>query len=81
MATFLIWGNLSHFTGGVKEVLLDVANVKLAFDELAEMFPGLAPELDENISVSVDGELYANALFIKIKPDSEVVLLPRLKGG
>ena len=50
-------------------------------DQLAERFPDLAPELEENVSVSVDGELYANALYAPVKPDSEVVILPRLKGG
>ena len=81
MAKFLLWGNFRHFTGGVEEVMLDVATVNDGFKQLAERFPALAPELEENTSVSVDGELYANALYIKLEPESEVVLLPRLKGG
>ena len=38
-------------------------------------------ELERGVSVSIDGRVYNDSWFTPIKPDSEVVLLKRLKGG
>jgi molybdopterin converting factor small subunit len=41
----------------------------------------MRPQLDRGVSVSIDGTLYPNAWLTEIRPDSEVVLLPKVAGG
>jgi hypothetical protein len=55
--------------------------VKHLFQQLAELHPALAPHLDEGVAVAIDGQIYQDALFEPIAPDSEVFLLPQIAGG
>ena len=48
---------------------------------LAESAEGQRAELERGVSVSIDGRVYNDSWFTPIQPDSEVVLLKRLKGG
>jgi molybdopterin converting factor small subunit len=48
---------------------------------LGETYPGLRPQLQRGIAVAVDGIVYRDDWQRPIKPDSEVILLPRLQGG
>ncbi|MEL6280296.1 MAG: MoaD/ThiS family protein [Pseudomonadota bacterium] len=76
-----IWGSLRDATDGLAEVEVDAANVRQLLDRLAEAYPGLAPQIERGVSVSIDGKIYRNAWLAQLKPDSEVFLLPRLTGG
>ena len=76
-----IWGSLRDATDGLAEVEVDAANVRQLLDRLAEAYPGLAPQIERGVSVSIDGKIYRNAWLAQLKPDSEVFLLPRLNGG
>jgi hypothetical protein len=55
--------------------------VKQLFQQLAELHPGIAPHLGEGVAVAIDGQIYQDALFQAIAPDSEVFLLPQIAGG
>lgn len=81
MVQVTIWGSLSDFTEGRREVEIDAANLRELLDGLADAYPGLKPQLDRGVSVSIDGRIYNDSWFQPIAPDSEVVLLARLKGG
>lgn len=81
MVQVTIWGSLSNFTEGRREVEIDAANLRELLDGLADAYPGLKPQLDRGVSVSIDGRIYNDSWFQPIAPDSEVVLLARLKGG
>lgn len=48
---------------------------------LGETYPGLQPQLKRGVSVSVDGIIFRDGWLTPLKPDSEVVLLPRMQGG
>ena len=48
---------------------------------LGETYPGLQPQLQRGVSVSVDGVIYRDGWLTALKPESEVVLLPRMQGG
>ena len=41
----------------------------------------LEPHLAEGVAVAIDGQIYQDALFQPIGPDSEVFLLPQIAGG
>lgn len=77
----MLTGNLSQFTGGEAEFDLAARNVGQLFDLLAERYPDLAPLVEADLAVAIDGEIYQDALFQPIPPESEVHLLPRIAGG
>ena len=81
MVKVALWGNLRPFADGNETVEVEAATVGQMLDRLEAAYPGLAPHIEAGVSVSVDGRVIASSLTAPIREDSEVVLLPRLKGG
>ncbi len=81
MVKVAIWGSLQGATEGKAEVEVEAGNLRQLLDRLAEDYPGLKPQLERGVSVSIDGEVYNDSWFKRIEPESEVVLLPRIVGG
>ena len=81
MVRVAIWGSLRAATGGRGEVEVEAANLRELLDRLAEAYPGIRPQIDRGVSVVIDGLVYNDSWFTPVRPDSEVVLLPRIVGG
>ena len=81
MAKVVVWGSLKPHTGGKASVEIDAENVRDLLARLGESYPGLQPQLKRGVSVSVDGIIFRDGWLQPIRPDSEVVLLPRMVGG
>jgi molybdopterin converting factor small subunit len=81
MARVVLTGNLKQVTGGESEFRLDARNVREVLKQLTERHPALAPHLDEGIAVAIDGEIFQDAWFADVGPDSEVHIMPRIAGG
>jgi molybdopterin converting factor small subunit len=81
MAHVTLIGNLRQFTGGITDIDIDAATVRQLFTRLGEKFPDLAPHLETGSAVAIDGQIYQDALFQPIEPDSEVHILPQIAGG
>ena len=81
MAHVTLIGNLRQFTDGVSELDVDAGSVRQLFAKLGERYPALAPHLAQGSAVAIDGQIYQDALFQEIGPDSEVHILPQLAGG
>ncbi|KJS45303.1 MAG: thiamine biosynthesis protein ThiS [Roseovarius sp. BRH_c41] len=81
MVKVVLWGALAESAEGAREVVVEAATLRALLDGLGEKFPGLRAELERGVSVSIDGRVYNDSWFTPIEPDSEVVLLKRLKGG
>jgi len=81
MVKVAIWGSLRSATEGRAEVEIEAGNLRDLLDGLAERFPGMRPQIDRGVSVSIDGLVYNDSWFTPVRPDSEVVLLPRIVGG
>lgn len=81
MVQVKIWGSLAQFTDDQRYVEIEAKTLRQLLDGLAQKYPGLQPQLDRGVSVSIDGRIYNDSWFQPIQPDSEVVLLARLKGG
>ena len=81
MVRVKLWGSLSAGLDGQTEVEIEAATLREMLDRLAEDYPVLRPQLDRGISVAIDGRIYNDSWFTPIRPNSEVVLLARLKGG
>ena len=79
--TVELYGTLTAHTGGEKHVTVEATTLRDLYKALGERFPGLEPHLDGNVSVSIDGRIYTEALFETIGPENELVLLPRIAGG
>ena len=69
---------------GARPVLVDCDlqsyNMDPAFIERA-ITARTMPELEHNVSVSVDGQVYRDSLFVPIDENAEVFILPKLQGG
>ncbi len=81
MARIVLNGNLKRFSGDRNEFDFDVKNVRQLIARLGERYPELAPHLEEGIAVAIDGEIFQDALFADIGPDSEVHIIPKIAGG
>lgn len=81
MAHVTLIGNLRQFTGGVTTLDVEAASVRQLFARLGDRFPALLPHLENGSAVAIDGQIYQDALFQEIAPDSEVQILPQIAGG
>jgi molybdopterin converting factor small subunit len=81
MANVLIWSSLRSHTGGKANLQIEAKTVREMLDKLSDAHPGLKPQIQRGVSVSIDGVIYRDGWLETLKPDSEVVLLPRMVGG
>ncbi len=81
MARVVLSATLKAYTGGEGEVEVDAANVRQMLAALGAAYPKLKPVLDRGVAVAINGEIYRNAWFQPIEPESEVHILPRMAGG
>jgi molybdopterin synthase sulfur carrier subunit len=81
MVKVVLWGGLRNFAGGESEFEFPAPTIQDVFRRLIERYPGLEPELENNVSVSVDGQIYRDARFVPIDENAEVFILPKLQGG
>ncbi len=81
MARVVLSATLKAYTGGEGEVEMEAANVRQLLTALGAAYPKLKPVLDQGVAVAIDGEIYRNAWFQAIEPESEVHILPRMAGG
>ena len=81
MARVVLSGTLKQLAGGDAEIEVAARNVQQLLRELGERFPALAPHLDAGYAIAIDGEIFQDAWFAPIGPDSEVHLVPAIRGG
>lgn len=72
---------LSTAAGGRTELEVEAANVMQLLRALGERYPELAPVLKRGVAVSIDGQLYSDALLEPIPDQAEVYLMPKVSGG
>jgi molybdopterin converting factor small subunit len=80
MATVHFPSGWAHHTGGIEQITIDAARVGDLIMALAARFPGLHDELERS-AVAIDGQIYHQARYEALRPDSEVHLLPAISGG
>ena len=81
MARVYFTGNFRQLAGGDAETEIDASNVRDLLARLGKRYPALAPHLDEDVALAIDGEIHQDALFSRIGPDSDVHLMPKIAGG
>ncbi|HTV89790.1 MAG TPA: MoaD/ThiS family protein [Stellaceae bacterium] len=70
-----------RLTGGQSEFDVVADTVRRMIAELDRRFPGLGHQIDQGMAVAIDGEIFQDAYQAPLKPDSEVVLIPKIAGG
>lgn len=76
-----LWSGLRALADGRDKVEVDAKTVGEVLTGLVAAYPALQSAIDAGVSVAVDGRIIAFGLTEEVKPDSEVYLLQRLKGG
>ena len=79
--TVQFYGSLTQHTGGEASVEVEASTIRDVFREVLAKYPALGEDLDSRVSVSVDGRIYTESLFQPVKPENEIILLPRIAGG
>jgi len=81
MVSVTLWGSLRAATGGRAEVAVDATDFKQLLDRLVQQYPALKPQIERGVSLALDGRIIRDAWFTEIRPENEVVLMPRMVGG
>ena len=70
-----------RFTGGQAELEVAATTFRRLVLELDQRFPGLGKQVEEGMAVAIDGEIFQDAYAAQLRPDSEIVLIPKIGGG
>ena len=70
-----------RFTGGQSELEVAATTFRRLVLELEERFPGLGKQVEEGMAVAIDGEIFQDAYSAQLRPESEIVLIPKIAGG
>ena len=82
MARIILTSGLGNqYAGGETEFEIEAADVRRLIAALDARFPGIGPELEREMAVAIDGQIYQDPFLEPIAPDSEVYFLPRIGGG
>jgi len=73
-------GDLIGYTGGLDEIAVDAPRVLELKSALDARFPGLGARLDQ-LAVAIDGQIYNQADYEVLGPDSELHFVPPIAGG
>ena len=74
-------GPLRAAAGNRAEMEIEATTIRELLDRLSEDYPKLKPLLEKGVAVSINGQIYRNAWYQPIPPESDVHLLPPLAGG
>ena len=69
------------FTGGLSEIEVTATNFRRLILELDQRFPGLGKQVEEGMAIAIDGVIFQDAYAAQLRPDSEIVLIPKIGGG
>ncbi len=70
-----------QFTGGETEFEVEATTFRRLVLELEQRFPGLGQQVEEGMAVAIDGEIFQDSYAVALRPDSEIVLIPKIGGG
>ena len=68
-------------TGGRTEFEVEATNFRRLIVELEQRFPGLGRQVEEGMAVAIDGEIFQDAYCVELRPENEIVLIPKIGGG
>ena len=60
---------------------MEATNFRRLILELEKRFPGLGVQVEESMAIAIDGIIYQDSYEAPLRPDSEIVLIPKIAGG
>jgi molybdopterin synthase sulfur carrier subunit len=83
MARVFFSSGLRRMVGGVESVELEARDVRELLRALDGKYPGFSAQIGDANAIAIDGEIipHEEALFERLRPDSEVHFLPKIGGG
>jgi molybdopterin synthase sulfur carrier subunit len=81
LAHVVLSGTLKQLAGGESDIEIEARDVRQLLRALGERYPELAPHLESGYAIAIDGEIFQDAWFAPIRSDSEVHLVPAIRGG
>lgn len=82
MPRIVLSGNgLLHYTNGQAELEVGADTFRRLIRELNERYPGLGTQVEEGMAIAIDGEIYQDAYSARLKPASEIYIIPKIAGG
>ena len=69
------------FTHGETEFEVAATTFRRLIPELEARYPGLGTHVEEYMAVAIDGVIFQDAYAAQLKPDSEIVLIPKIGAG
>ena len=81
MAEIVLPRSAGEYTDGVLRLEVEGSTVRALLRALDARFPGLGTRLEEEMAVSIDGEILNDPWFESVGPGSEVHFLPPVRGG
>lgn len=76
-----LWSGLRRLAGGADAVEVEATTIGQMFDALIALHPGLEPVLKSGVSVAIDGEVTAGGRNLPVRPENEIYIIQRVKGG
>ena len=70
-----------RFTGGRTDFEVAATTFRRLVLELDRKFPGLGKQVEDSMAVAIDGEIFQDAYSAVLRPESEIVLIPKIGGG
>jgi molybdopterin converting factor small subunit len=77
----ILTGNLRALAGDAAEIEIDAANVRELLRALEPRVPGIGKQVEDGLSIAIDGDIIQDPLLEPIGPDSEIHFLPPVQGG
>ena len=83
MAHVFFSSGLRRLVGGVESVEIAARDVRELLRALDADYPGFAKQIGDANAIAIDGEIipHGEAVFERLRPDSEVHFLPQIGGG
>ena len=76
-----LWSGLRRFADGAERVSVEASTVGEMLDALVAAHPGLKPFIEAGVSVAIDGEVISLNRSVPVRPENEIFLMQRIKGG
>lgn len=74
-------GILRDAAGGASSIQLQASTIHELMRKIEERYPKMATSLQDEVAVSINGEIFRDNWGQEIPADAEVFLLPRIPGG
>ena len=74
-------GILRDAAGGAASIQIEAATIAELMEKIGDRYPKMATSLQDEVAVSINGQIFRDHWNQPIPPDAEVFLLPRIPGG